>query len=145
MVWYLIAASQTLLKAKKVPNKASCVVLLHVPSAKRNRTPWAGVAPYFIALYFMRVPSSLPKSWSPLSASHHRLFFGLFAATTSCGFNLAIVPPPRSWLSFSPPFGIQAAFNCCSHWKMYVGLYGRPETIGCRWKNHPQSSVLRSR
>lgn len=31
MVWYLIVASQTLLKAKKVPNKASCVVLLHCP------------------------------------------------------------------------------------------------------------------
>ena len=34
---------------------------------------------------------------------YHRLFFGLFAATTSCGFNLAIVPPPKELIIILAP------------------------------------------
>ena len=35
--------------------------------------------------------------------SYHRLFFALFSATTSCGFNLAIVPPPKELIIILAP------------------------------------------
>ena len=61
-----------------------------------------------LSLKFCRKSKKICGDISQLSPAfcmygYHRLFFGLFAATTSCGFNLAIVPPPKELIIILAP------------------------------------------